>query len=170
MKMGFSRIIRLKYAGKSEFSTLFRSKIFPGRDKIITQSGLEDQIDTYGRMMIALGIIESCLAFAALIPEVRSNMMSASVAATSTNDVLAIDGRITLVPGMPRGEGKPRFGASSHKARLIFKLRKVNPAIPAGVDFANTPQFAVWLAEYCRKKGWAFAMIDRVHELAAKFA
>jgi predicted fused transcriptional regulator/phosphomethylpyrimidine kinase len=35
---------------------------------------LEEDIDMYGRMAIALDIIEGCQEFAALIPEVRTNL------------------------------------------------------------------------------------------------
>jgi hydroxymethylpyrimidine/phosphomethylpyrimidine kinase len=123
-----------------------------------------DRIDMYGRMLIALETLESCPAFAVLVPEVRSNMVFASTTATSREDVLAIDGRITVTEGKPRAAGRLRFGASSHMARLILEIRKRDPSVRAGIDFANTPALAAWLEEYCRKKGWVFAKIDRSGE------
>jgi thiamine-phosphate diphosphorylase len=121
----------------------------------------EEIIDMRGRFCLALDQIEECREFASLIPEVRSNLVYAKKEARSRDDVLAVDGRITVIRGMPRAAGKPRFGASSHMARLIIELRKVDPSVRAGVDFANTPNLAAWLEDYCRARGWIFSVIDR---------
>ena len=112
-------------------------------------------------MMVALGEIEGCREFAALIPEVRTNLVYAREGARSREDVLAIDGRITVVDGLPRAAGRIRFGASSHMARLVIELARFDPSIRAGIDFANTPHMAAWLGKYCRTKGWILSVIDR---------
>ncbi len=125
---------------------------------------LEEKIDMYGRMTIALETIESCNEFTDIIPEVRSNLVFARHNPKEENDVLAIDGRITIVNRMPYASGKPKFGTSSHMARLIVELSKIDPYFRAGIDFANNPQFAKWLKEYCRNKGWVFSVIDRTRE------
>ena len=49
-------------------------------------------------------------------------------------------------------------------ARLIIEIRKVDPTIRAGIDFANNPNLAVWLERYCREKGWTFSAINRGNE------
>lgn len=126
-------------------------------------SNTED-IEMFGRMILALDILESSQEFARMIPEVRSNMVYAKADARSPDEVLAIDGRITVVSGMPRASGRPRYGVSSHMARLLLELRKVDPSVRAGIDFANTPELSDWLAAYCARKGWAFAMINRADE------
>ena len=126
-------------------------------------SSTED-IEMFGRMMIAVDILESSQEFARMIPEVRSNMVYAKTGARDPRDVLAIDGRITVVSGMHRASGRPRYGVSSHMARLLLELRKVDPSMRAGIDFANTPELSEWLSEYCSRKGWAFAMINRADE------
>jgi hydroxymethylpyrimidine/phosphomethylpyrimidine kinase len=77
-----------------------------------------------------------------------------------------VDGRITVVQGMPKAAGKPRFGASSHMARLLIEVIKVDHSIRAGIDFANDPKIARWLEGYCRSKGWIFSFIDRRSEPA----
>lgn len=114
-----------------------------------------------GRMMVALEMIEGCREFGPLIPEVRTNLVYARSHAKIRDDVLAIDGRITVVEGRPRAAGRVRFGASSHMARLVIELQKVDPSLRAGIDFANTPHLTTWLADYCRTKGWIFSVIDR---------
>ncbi|MFB3764625.1 MAG: thiamine-phosphate synthase family protein [Methanotrichaceae archaeon] len=125
---------------------------------------LEDIIEMHGKVAVALEIVEGCKEFSAMIPEVRTNLVYASPDAAARNDVLAIDGRITVVNGMPHAAGKPRFGASSHMARLIIEIRKVDPSIRAGMDFANDPRLGRWLEDYCRSKGWIFSVIDRRNE------
>jgi predicted fused transcriptional regulator/phosphomethylpyrimidine kinase len=125
---------------------------------------LDEKIEMYGRMAVAIEVIEGCREFASMIPEVRTNLVYASREGASREEVLAVDGRITVVNGMPHAAGKPRFGASSHMARLIVEIRKVDPSIRAGVDFANNPDIAKWLEEYCRTKGWVFGVIDRRNE------
>jgi hydroxymethylpyrimidine/phosphomethylpyrimidine kinase len=124
----------------------------------------DEEIEMYGRMIIALEEIEACREFAALIPEVRTNMVYAKRGARTRDDVLAIEGRITVIGGMPRAAGRPRFGASSHMARLIIELMKVDPGVRAGIDFANSPGIVAWLLEYSRKKGWVFGVVNRADE------
>ncbi|HUK92975.1 MAG TPA: thiamine-phosphate synthase family protein [Methanomicrobiales archaeon] len=121
----------------------------------------EEGFGMIGRMAVALGELEGCREFAPLVPEVRTNLVYARARAKTRDDVLGIDGRVTVVGGMPRAAGGVRFGASSHMARLIIELRKVDPSMRAGIDFANTPHLTAWLAEYCRKMGWVFSVIDR---------
>jgi hydroxymethylpyrimidine/phosphomethylpyrimidine kinase len=125
---------------------------------------LNEEIEIFGRMSLALNILEGCQEFACLIPEVRTNLVYARPNSQTRADVLAVDGRITVVEGMPKAAGKLKFGASSHMARLILEVRKVDPSIRAGVDFANDPKLAAWLKEYCKTKGWVFSVIDRRYE------
>nr|WP_320161725.1 thiamine-phosphate synthase family protein [uncultured Methanoregula sp.] len=121
-------------------------------------------IEMHGKMAVALEQIERCREFAEIIPEVRSNLVFAREGARTREDVLAIDGRITVVSGMPHAAGKPKFGASSHMARLIIEYRKYDPSVRAGIDFANTPDMTRWLERYCTENGWAFSVIDRRNE------
>ncbi|HOT06691.1 MAG: Bifunctional thiamine biosynthesis protein ThiDN [Methanosaeta sp. PtaB.Bin039] len=125
---------------------------------------LDEEIEMHGRMAIAIDMIEGCRDFAALIPEVRTNLVYGRAGAVSREDVLGIDGRITVVGGMPSAAGKVRPGASSHMARLIIEIGKSDPSVRAGIDFANDPHLAGWLEGYCRSKGWVFSCIDRSGE------
>ena len=141
------------------------------REETMTRPGLEDQIDMFGRMTIALEEMEACRELAMLIPEVRTNMVFAPPLVKTPDEVLAIDGRITIINGMPRAAGRVRFGTSEHMARLVIGLMKTDPSIRAAIDFANPPGFAEWLTGYCRKNGWTLSLIDRQNEpreLAAK--
>lgn len=128
------------------------------------RNDLRELIEMHGKMRIALDLIESCKEFASMVPEVRTNLVYARESAQSRDDVLAIDGRITVVNGMPHAAGNPRFGVSSHMARLLLELRRRDPAVRAGINFASNPSLVVWLNEYCRMKGWVFSVIDRGNE------
>lgn len=125
------------------------------------QPDLAADIDMFGRMTIALEEVEACRELAALIPEVRTNMVFAHPHAKTPDEVLAVDGRITIINGMPRAAGRVRFGASGHMARFIIELMKTDPTVRAGIDFANPLGFSDWLSDYCIQQGWASAMIDR---------
>jgi hydroxymethylpyrimidine/phosphomethylpyrimidine kinase len=130
------------------------------------QPDLASKIDMIGRMMIALEEIEACREFVALIPEVRTNMVFAQPHAKTLHEVMAVDGRITIINGMPLAAGRVRFGASGHMARLIIELMKTDPSVRAGIDFANPAGFSDWLADYCIQQDWVSAMIDRRNEPA----
>jgi hydroxymethylpyrimidine/phosphomethylpyrimidine kinase len=125
---------------------------------------LAEEIEMRGKMAVAVDRLEGCKEFALLIPEVRSNLVFALPSSETTEDVLGIEGRMTVVNGMPHASGKPRFGASSHMARLIIQIRKTDSSLRAAVNFANNPTLARWLEEYCRSKGWVFSKIDRHSE------
>lgn len=130
------------------------------------QADLADRIDMFGRMMIALEEIEACRECVSLMPEVRMNMVFAQPHAKNSDEVMAVDGRITIINGILRGAGRVRFGASSHMARFIVELMKTDPSARAGIDFGNPSGFSDWLSNYCIQQGWVFTMIDRRTEPA----
>jgi hydroxymethylpyrimidine/phosphomethylpyrimidine kinase len=124
----------------------------------------DDKVQMYGKMAVAVNLLEGCKEFASLIPEVRTNLVYAQPSAQSKRDVLGIDGRITVVNGLPHAAGKIKFGASSHMARLMVEIGKTDSSLRAGVNFANNPALAAWLEKYCEAKGWVFSVIDRNKE------
>jgi hydrogenase expression/formation protein HypE len=118
----------------------------------------------YGRILEAIEYIENCKEFISILPEVRTNLVYASSNAKTPDEVVGIDGRVTVLNYMPYAVGKPRFGASSHMARLILELMKVDPSIRAGINFISTPDLEHWLKKYCAQKGWRYSSIDRLKE------
>ncbi|WP_269851885.1 thiamine-phosphate synthase family protein [Methanosarcina horonobensis] len=125
---------------------------------------LNEKIDMTGRLYLALEQIENCEEFSALIPEVRTNFVYASKESTDPEDVLAVDGRITVVDKLPKAAGKIKFGVSGYMANLILEIRKHDPEIRSAIDFANSPQITSFLKDYCKEKGWIFSGIDRRSE------
>jgi hydrogenase expression/formation protein HypE len=124
----------------------------------------KEEIEIFGKMSIAINMIENCAELVKLIPEVRTNLVYAKKGAKIVNDVLAVNGRITSVDGKPKASGNLRFGASSHMARLIIELKKYNPSLRSGINFACNNEIAGWLEDYSNEKGWLFGKIDRSKE------
>lgn len=123
-----------------------------------------EETKLYGEISQAVELIENCKEFTSILPEVRTNLVYATSNAKTPEDVVGIEGRITVVNGMPYAVGKPRFGASSHMARLIIELMKIDSSIRAGINFVSTPVLEQWLKNFCQQKGWLYSTIDRSKE------
>ena len=121
----------------------------------------EELITLYGLMYIALDMLENCPEFAPLIPEVRTNLVFAKSDAKSPMDVLAIEGRITVVDAKPKATGRIKFGASDHMARFIIEVRKTDPNIRAGINLRGTPDIVPFLRNYAEKHDYKYGFIDR---------
>jgi len=117
-----------------------------------------------GNMLQAVRMLKESRSFALLIPEVRTNLVYALPDAKSKEDVAGIDGRITVVNGFPKASGFPQFGASSHMARLILEIMKVNPEMRAGINFIYNNDFGKWLKEYCKENNLLLGCVDRSKE------
>lgn len=124
----------------------------------------EEELELLGRMALAIGHIEGCSEFARLIPEVRSNLVFARENPHGPADVVAVDGRITVVDGMPKAAGRAKFGASSHVARLVIELYGFDPSVRSGINFRYDPRLKKWLEDYCKSKAWLFREVDRSRE------
>lgn len=125
---------------------------------------LNEKIDMIGRLYMGLEQIEDCAEFSALIPEVRTNFVYASKEAATPEDVLAVDGRISVVDEFPKAIGRIKFGASGYMAHLLLEIRKKDPEIRSIIDFSNNPEIAEFLKAYCKGKGWNFSVVDRSFE------
>lgn len=125
---------------------------------------LDEKIDMIGRLYLGLEQIEDCEEFSSLIPEVRTNFVYASKESTTPEDVLAVDGRISVVDGFPKAIGRIKFGASGYMAHLLLEIRKKDSEIRSIIDFANNPKIAEFLKDYCKEKKWNFSVVDRRFE------
>jgi hydroxymethylpyrimidine/phosphomethylpyrimidine kinase len=112
----------------------------------------------------AVAVLEGCREFAAIVPEVRVNFVYLPEAAAGPEDVLGVDGRITVVAGMPRAAGPVRPGVSDHMARLVLELRRRDRTIRSGLDFRWNEAISVYVEKYCAARGLAFGCIDRMRE------
>ncbi len=112
----------------------------------------------------SVNLIESSSFFAHYVPEVRTNIAYAREGAKTLDDVAAIDGRITIVKGKPRACGEPGFGVSSHMARTVIEMMKIDPGRRAVINFKVEKGLVSWLEDYCKQTGRVFAGIDRSKE------
>lgn len=108
--------------------------------------------------------LEAASVFCQLMPEVRVNVVYAAAGASSSMDVAAVDGRITVVGGRPKAAGPVRFGASDHMARLVLELNRHDPAIRAGMNFRWHESVLAVVKQFCRDEGLALGWIDRSQE------
>jgi hydroxymethylpyrimidine/phosphomethylpyrimidine kinase len=112
----------------------------------------------------AVRMLEGCPEFAALVPEVRVNIVYVPQDAEGPDQVLGVDGRITVVAGMPKASGPIRAGVSDHMARLVTETRRHDASIRAGLNFRWNEAISKYVQDYCATKGLAFGSIDRTVE------
>jgi hydroxymethylpyrimidine/phosphomethylpyrimidine kinase len=116
------------------------------------------------RLAEAVARLEACREFALLVPEVRVNVVYLPPGADAAEQVLAVEGRITVVAGMPKAAGPVRAGVSDHMARLIVEARRYDPSIRAGLDFRWNEAISAFVERYGREHGLAIGCIDRTTE------
>ncbi len=78
--------------------------------------------------------------FIKLIPEVRTNIAGTLPDAKIKADVAGIDGRITIVNGMPKAAGDIKFGVAEHTARLILEAKKIDKSVNYVINLKYTPE------------------------------
>jgi len=114
----------------------------------------------------AVELLRNCPEFSRLVPEVRVNLVYALPEARTSEEVAAIDGRITVVQGLPHASGLPHWGASDHMARLIIEVRRYDPSVNAGINFKCDKTIIEVVKRYCSEQGILFGWIDRSQEPA----
>jgi len=95
-----------------------------------------------------------------LIPEVQSNLAYALPYAREVSEVAAFPGRIVAYGETARIVGCPRFGASSHVARIVLSAMRFDPSRRAAMNIRYDPAFL----EKARRKGLRVAFFSRSEE------
>lgn len=117
-----------------------------------------------GNLISAVNMVQSCPEFTLLVPEVRVNLAYALPDAKTSQEVAAVEGRITVVRGLPHASGMPAWGASDHLARRILEVRTYDAEINAAINF-KCDQVAIEAAqEHCSERGLLFGWLDRSDE------
>ncbi len=116
------------------------------------------------RLGQAVRILESCPEFAALVPEVRTNVAYALPDAAGPADIAAVDGRITVVGRVPKAAGPVEFGASDHLARRIIELRKYDDKVRAALNFRWNEQVMEFMYRWCADYQVQMGAVDRAGE------
>ena len=117
-----------------------------------------------GNLVCAVEMLQNCPEFSSLVPEVRVNLAYALPGAKTSDEVAAVDGRITVIRGSPRASGLPQWGASDHMARLVIEVRKYDSTINAGINFKCDAIVIDIVQKYCSEQGILFGWIDRTKE------
>ncbi|MDD5518900.1 MAG: thiamine-phosphate synthase family protein [Candidatus Omnitrophica bacterium] len=117
-----------------------------------------------GNLVSAVNLLQTCPEFIQLIPEVRVNLVYALSDARTPQDVAAIDGRITVVRGLPHAAGMPAWGASDHLARRILEIRKYDTQVNAVINFKCNQKIIDVVQRYCSERNLLFGWIDRSEE------
>ncbi len=78
--------------------------------------------------------------FIKLIPEVRTNIAGALPDAKKKGDVAGIDGRITIVDGLPIAAGDIKFGVAEHTARLLLTAKEFDTSVNFVMNLKYTPE------------------------------
>ena len=112
------------------------------------------------KVKMAVDILENSSEFAALIPEVRSNLVMAVEGAERIEQVVGIPGRITIVNGKPRSVMEPDFMSSSHMARLVLSVMKHDPTKKSALNMKYDPM----ILEICEKLGLKVSSYNRAQE------
>lgn len=105
-----------------------------------------DRHHVHSNVQTALEILKGNGNFAALIPEVGSNIGMAVLNACSTQDIAAVEGRIHRANETNISAGCIRFGASNHVARIILAAMQFDPNVRAAMNIRYSPE----LLEICR--------------------
>ncbi|MBA7660673.1 Bifunctional thiamine biosynthesis protein ThiDN [subsurface metagenome] len=117
-----------------------------------------------GNLVSAVNMLRCCPEFTSLIPEVRVNLAYALPDARTTQEVAAVDGRITAVGGLPYASGMPAWGVSDHLARRILEVRKYDAEINAAINFKCDDVAIEVVRKYCSEQGLVFGWLDRSQE------
>ncbi len=117
-----------------------------------------------GNLVSAVHILQSCPDFIFLIPEVRVNLAYALPDATTPKEVAAVEGRITVVGGLPHAAAMPAWGASDHLARRIIEARKYDTSVNAALNFKCNEEIIDVVQKYCSERGLLFGWLDRHDE------
>jgi len=87
-----------------------------------------------GDLRAAVSLLESAPEFTELVPEVCSNIVMALKDAQGIADVAGIPGRLVRVRGKVKALMDPEFGVSSHLAKLLLAVMKVDLKVRAAIN------------------------------------
>ncbi len=97
----------------------------------VLESDFRERIDILRSLEEAVSILEKEPKVAALVPEVRMNIVMSTSSPRSIDDIAGIPGRLTVVHERIKAPSKPEFGASKHTASVLLAARKINTEVRA---------------------------------------
>jgi predicted fused transcriptional regulator/phosphomethylpyrimidine kinase/predicted transcriptional regulator len=88
----------------------------------------------------AVALVERSSTFVKIMPEVSVNIAYAPEGASSTQEIVAVPGRIVRVGGAARSFMKPEYGASTHVARVLLTAMGHDPSIRSSMNVRYDPR------------------------------
>lgn len=116
-----------------------------------------------GRLLEEVGLAAKMLEsreFAALIPEVGSNVVMALPGAKNSSEVVGLSGRMVQVEGRVHLTGFPKLGGSEHVANVVLTAMRHDPTIRAGLNIRYSPE----IVRVCRKMELSLGTFEREKE------
>jgi predicted fused transcriptional regulator/phosphomethylpyrimidine kinase len=92
------------------------------------------------------------------------NVVYAPEGVGDPRQVFGVDGRVTVVAGMPKAAGPVRPGVSDHMARLVVETGRIDHSIRAGLNFRWNEAIFRHVQDFCATEGLALGCIDRSAE------
>jgi len=110
------------------------------------ESRVRTREQTLASVRRGLRSLENTSGFAALIPNVGSNLVECPPDAADVEDVAGVPGRIFDVKGRATIPGDPEFGVSAHVARVLLAARAAGSGARAALNVRYDPALLEELA------------------------
>ena len=145
-----------------DYALRFAVPVGHGREPVNPLARLYNEAERYRvleEVREAAKLFERSEELHSLVPEVGSQIVMALPHPTGPSDVVALDGRIVrTMEGVRVGE--PRFGASSHMARVVLTVMRFDPTVRAALNLRYDEELVRALEE----AGLRTASFDRAVE------
>lgn len=138
-----------------------RPRAWPGLTECARGEGAPSQSESQD-VLAALAHAETRirrLPFGRLLPQVRSNLAMALPAARTSRDVAAFPGRFIEVRGQVRAATAAEYGASSHLADMMLRVRRTHPELRAILNLCSDEESR----RAARAAGLRLRSLRRVH-------
>jgi len=103
-----------------------------GGEPLVQESA--DRYYVLGQLVRAVTMLSEASDVAALLPEVRSNLVMAVQGAKSVEEVAGIPGRLTAILGKIIAPGYPAWGASINTSRILLAMMEYDPVRRATME------------------------------------
>ena len=110
-----------------------------------------------GELRAAVSLLESTSEFTELVPEVFTNVVMAIKEAKGIADVAGIPGRLVRIRGKVKALMGPEFGVSSHLAKLLLAMMKLNPNIRSVINLRYNDS----IMEVIKKLNLRYEILER---------
>jgi hypothetical protein len=95
---------------------------------------VSERVNTINNIRAAVSKLRESKEFLSVIPEVRTNLVMATINAESVSEVAGIPGRIIVARDRLKTLSEPEFGASFHLANVLLAAREKNKEIRAAIN------------------------------------